>query len=124
MRRQTTPLASLLAIAAIAMAGCGSSTSSNASASTQSTSTSTTTTTTGSTTAASGKVSANTATTDELVAALDCAGVTSADRWAREIMEYRPYDTADATLASLRQELSNYNPSADQLAKIMSVLQP
>ena len=123
MRRQTTPLASLLAIAAIAMAGCGSSTSSTASASTQTPSTSTATTTTGST-AASGKVSANTATPDELVAALDAAGVTSADRWAREIMEYRPYDTGDTTLASLRQELSKYNPSADQLAKIMSVLQP
>jgi ABC-type Fe3+-hydroxamate transport system substrate-binding protein len=123
MRRQTTPLASLLAIAAIAMVGCGSSTSSTASVSTQTPSTSTATTTTGST-AASGKVSANTATADELVAALDAAGVTSADRWAREIMEYRPYDTGDTTLASLRQELSKYNPSADQLAKIMSVLQP
>ncbi|HRC07320.1 MAG TPA: hypothetical protein PLV41_03820 [Miltoncostaeales bacterium] len=120
MRRHATPLASLLAIAAIAMAGCGSSTSTNASATTQATTTTTTTTTA----PATGKVSANTATADELMVALEAAGVTSADRWAREIMEYRPYDTGDATLATLRQELSKYNPSTDQLTKIMSVLQP
>jgi len=122
MRRQTTPLASLLAIAAIAMAGCGSSTGSNASANTQSTSSSTTSAST--TQSTSGKISANTATADELVAALEGAGVTSADRWAREVMEYRPYDTGDVTLAALRRELSKYNPSTDQLTKIMSVLQP
>lgn len=122
MRRQTTPLASLLAIAAIAMAGCGSSTGSNGSANTQTTSSSTTSAST--TQSTSGKISANTATADELVAALEGAGVTSADRWAREVMEYRPYDTGDVTLASLRRELSKYNPSTDQLTKIMSVLQP
>jgi ABC-type Fe3+-hydroxamate transport system substrate-binding protein len=69
-------------------------------------------------------VSANTATTDELVAALGAAGVTNADRWAREIMEYRPYDTTDPTLQHLQDELAKYNPDPATLAKILSVLTP
>lgn len=74
--------------------------------------------------AATAKVSANDATYDELVAALESAGVSAADRWAKEIMEYRPYDTSDPTLASLQDELAKYNPSAETLAGILSVLEP
>lgn len=70
------------------------------------------------------KVSANDATSDELVAALESAGVSPADRWAREIMEYRPYDTGDPTLAHLQDELAKYDPSAETLAGILSVLEP
>ena len=69
-------------------------------------------------------VSANTATTGELVAALEAAGVAHADRWAREIMEYRPYDAADPTLQHLQDELAKYNPDPATLAAILSVLEP
>lgn len=74
--------------------------------------------------AAATRVSANTATQDELVAALTAAGVPNADRWAREIQEYRPYDASDTGLAKLQQNLAKYQPSAETLAGILSVLQP
>jgi ABC-type Fe3+-hydroxamate transport system substrate-binding protein len=70
------------------------------------------------------KVSANAASTAELVAALEAANVANADRWAREIMEYRPYDTNDATLQHLQEELAKYNPDPVTLAAILSVLTP
>lgn len=70
------------------------------------------------------RVSANTATRDELVAALSAAGVSNADKWANEIEEYRPYDASDTELAKLRTELEKYNPTADTLDAILSVLQP
>jgi len=69
-------------------------------------------------------VSANTAMAGELVAALEAAGVANADRWAREIMEYRPYDAADPTLQHLQDELAKYNPDPATLAAILSVLEP
>jgi competence protein ComEA len=70
------------------------------------------------------KVSANTASTAELVSALEAADVTNADRWAREIMEYRPYDTTDPTLQHLQDELAKYNPDPATLTAILSVLTP
>jgi DNA uptake protein ComE-like DNA-binding protein len=70
------------------------------------------------------KVSANTATEAELIAALTGAGVPNPERWAREIQEYRPYDAADPTLTSLQQNLAKYQPSAETLAGILSVLEP
>ena len=69
-------------------------------------------------------VSANTATREELIAALEAVGVSRADRWAREIEEYRPYDTADPTLQHLQDELAKYNPDPATLAAILSVLTP
>lgn len=103
----------------------GTSTSSAAAASTTkagSTGSSTGGGTTGS--AAATKVSANTASSAEIQAALTAAGVTNAARWTKEIEEYRPYPTDDPSLAKLRKELQKYNPSADQLDKILSALQP
>jgi hypothetical protein len=73
---------------------------------------------------ASSKVSANIATHEELVAALTAGGVANADRWAREIEEYRPYDATDPTLAHLQSELAKYNPDPATLAAILAVLQP
>ena len=70
------------------------------------------------------KVSANTASTAELVAALEAADVANADRWAREIMEYRPYDSTDPTLQHLQDELAKYNPDPATLAAILRVLTP
>ncbi len=68
------------------------------------------------------QVNANTATVEELTAAFEKNGISSADRWAHEVEEYRPYPTDDPTFAKLKQELSKYNPSADTLALIIASL--
>lgn len=68
------------------------------------------------------KLNANTASVEELQAAFAAAGITNADRWAREVAEYRPYP-ADPTWAQLRQELSKYNIGPDVLEKIIAVLE-
>jgi hypothetical protein len=67
-------------------------------------------------------VNANTASVEELQAAFDAAGITNADKWAREVAEYRPYP-ADPTWAQLRQELSKYNIAPDVLEKIIGLLE-
>jgi hypothetical protein len=58
------------------------------------------------------------------VTALTAAGVANADRWAREVEEYRPYDAADPTLTHLQSELAKYDPDPATLAAILSALQP
>lgn len=70
------------------------------------------------------KVSANSATEDEIAAALQAVGVPNAQRWAAEVLEYRPYPLDDLTLAKLRQNLAKYNPGQQTLDKIVSALQP
>ena len=67
-------------------------------------------------------VNANTASVEELQAAFEAAGITNADKWAREVAEYRPYP-ADPTWAQLRQELSKYNIAPDVLEKIIGTLE-
>ena len=71
-----------------------------------------------------GKVSANTASQSEIAAALAAAGVPNADRWAREVTEYRPYPANDPTLQVLQDNLAKYNPDPATLAGILSALQP
>lgn len=66
-------------------------------------------------------VNANTASTDEIAAALKDAGVQNSDRWAKEVEEYRLY-TADNLRTKLSTELGKYGVSADQLDKILSTL--
>jgi hypothetical protein len=70
------------------------------------------------------RVSANTATEAEIAAALAAAGVPNADRWAREVTEYRPYPADDPTLQKLQQNLAKYNPDPGTLAGILSALAP
>ena len=70
------------------------------------------------------KVNANTASIDQIQAALESAGVPNAARWAREVDEYRPYPTDDPSFAKLRQNLAKYNPSPDVVEKIVSALSP
>jgi hypothetical protein len=68
------------------------------------------------------KVNANTASQGEITQALAAAGVPNAARWAREVVEYRPYPTDDPTFAKLRQNLAKYNPPAGVVDQIISVL--
>ena len=76
----------------------------------------------GSQTTGAGKVNANTATEAELAAAFAAASIPSADRWAGEVAEYRPYDP-DPTWAKLRQELGKYNIDPAVLEQIIGVLE-
>ncbi|MBN6056808.1 hypothetical protein JYK22_33080, partial [Nonomuraea sp. RK-328] len=73
---------------------------------------------------AAGKVSANTADESQIAAALKAAGVDNPERWAEEVVEYRPYAADDADLTSLRQNLAKYNPGEDTVNKIVSALTP
>ena len=76
------------------------------------------------TAAAGARVSANTASEDEIAAALETAGVNNADRWAEEVVEYRPYPPDDANLTKLRENLAKYNPGQETTDKIVSALTP
>ncbi len=127
VRLRRTAVAAVALAAAGGLAACSSSTSTSTGTSTTtaaSASPSTGGATAGSTAGATAKVSANTASAEEIQAALTAAGVTNAARWTKEVQEYRPYPADDPSLAKLRKELQKYNPSADQLDKILSALQP
>jgi DNA uptake protein ComE-like DNA-binding protein len=70
------------------------------------------------------KVSANTASEEEITAALTAAGVSNPGRWAEEVVEYRPYPTDDPNLTKLRDNLAKYNPGQETVDKIVSALEP
>jgi hypothetical protein len=70
------------------------------------------------------KVSANTASEDEIADALDAAGVSNPARWAEEVVEYRPYPADDPDLTKLRDNLAKYNPGQETTDKIVSALAP
>jgi hypothetical protein len=72
--------------------------------------------------AAVAKVSANNATNEQLIAAFTAAGIPNPSSWAREVQEYRPYDTGDANITKLRQNLVKYNPAAGVVDKIVATL--
>jgi len=128
MRSRPRPLAAILliALAVAACSGDGSPSSTAASSAVPATPTASTAVTASADppTAAAGtvRVNANTASVDELQAAFETAGISNADRWAREVAEYRPY-AADPTWAQLRQELSKYNIAPDVLEQIIAVLE-
>ncbi|MEU7855451.1 hypothetical protein [Nonomuraea sp. NPDC049141] len=111
---------------AVSLTACTSTTDQTASAgvSTSSASASAPAGTASAGTASAGKVSANTADEAQITAALGSAGVTNPERWAREVMEYRPYAADDNDLTSLRQNLAKYNPGQDTVDKIVSALTP
>jgi DNA uptake protein ComE-like DNA-binding protein len=70
------------------------------------------------------KVSANTASEEELAQRFEQAGIPNAERWADEVVEYRPYPADDPNFASLRAELAKYNPAPGVVDQIVAVLQP
>jgi DNA uptake protein ComE-like DNA-binding protein len=69
------------------------------------------------------KVSANEASKAELVAALTAAGVDNPDKWADEVIEYRPYPPDDPHFTKLRNELAKDNPGPGVVDKIVSALE-
>jgi hypothetical protein len=67
------------------------------------------------------KASANIASVEELTAAFQSAGIPSADKWAVEVEEYRPYPE-DPNWAKLTKELAKYNIAPSLLTAILSCL--
>lgn len=70
-----------------------------------------------------GKVSANDATEEELIAAFEAAGIENASQWAHEVEEYRPYPADDPEFTKLRQDLAKYNPGPGVLEAIIALLE-
>jgi hypothetical protein len=116
---------------ALGLAACGGSTTTPDAAATPSTATPLTSSSAGTDSATGSaaasavtKVSANTASEDEIAAALESAGVSNPERWAVEVVEYRPYPTDDPDLTKLRDNLAKYNPGQETTDKIVSALAP
>jgi hypothetical protein len=70
------------------------------------------------------KVSANTASQQDIISALTRAGVPNAPRWTNEVITNRPYPANDPNLGKLRQNLAKYNPGPGVVDKIVSALTP
>lgn len=68
------------------------------------------------------KVDANSASKDELIAAIESVGVKNAAKFADELIEYRPYAKNDASFPTVSKELAKYNASPEDITKIISVL--
>ncbi|KHO27515.1 hypothetical protein QQ44_08690 [Mycolicibacterium setense] len=125
----TTRMAVICAVVAATsgVAGCGGSTSSTTESATTSagaTSATATTSAAQAPTATPSKVSANTASEDEIASALEGAGVSNPERWAEEVVEYRPYPADDPNLTKLRDNLAKYNPGQETVDKIVAALTP
>jgi hypothetical protein len=124
----TTPrLLAATAVCALALglAACGSGSTPSGSVPSAATAPTTSSGATGTAPAASTeKVSANTASEDEIAAALARAGVSNPERWAEEVVEYRPYPADDPNLSKLRENLAKYNPGQETTDKIVSALTP
>jgi hypothetical protein len=126
------PLLCAATALAVVLAGCGGTTSTPAapsastatSASTDDSTTDDSDETADDTASAGAKVSANTASEDEISDALEQAGVSNPERWAEEVVEYRPYSTDDPNLTKLRDNLAKYNPGQETVDKIVSALTP
>ncbi len=120
--RLRTPIALAALAATVTLAACGSSSGSGSSSTAAATVTAATPATSakGATTAKT--VNANTATESDIAAVLTSNGVPSAARWAKEIVEYRPYPADDANWTRLRDNLAKYNPDPAVLDKIVASL--
>lgn len=124
MNKMPVRLASLSLVLAAALAGCSTS-GADAPAATQTTAAPPAASAPASPDTASPSVQTvdpNTATTEELTAALASAGVDNPERWAEEVQEYGPY-TAENLEPTLTEELGKYGISDDQLSKVLSALE-
>jgi hypothetical protein len=115
----------VLTVVVLAVAGCGGSPTTNGSGASASSSPTTSSAAAATATSQPGaKVSANTASESDIAAALSNAGVSNAERWAKEVVEYRPYPADDPNMTKLRDNLAKYNPGQETVDKIVSALTP
>src|SRR3954453_13091077 len=134
MTPRRLPLLCAAATLAVVLAGCGGTTSTAGAPPAASASADDATTADDSdetadddsddTTAAGAKGSANTASEYEISDALEQAGVSNPDRWAEEVVEYRPYPADDPNLTKLRDNLAKYNPGQTPVDQFWWALTP
>ena len=117
-------LSLIMSVLVLALAGCGGSTTTQDSSPSPTAAPTATSAATSATTQPTAKVSANTASQNDIEAALRGAGVSNPARWAAEVVEYRPYPADDANLNKLRENLAKYNPGQETVDKIVSALTP
>ena len=110
-------------ITAGVLAGCGSNDDSTASGTTTSAATSVSATASATGQGAVTTIDPNTASQGQIAAAFEAAGISNADKWAKEVTEYGPY-TADSISATLTKELGKYGIDDATLKSILSVLAP
>jgi hypothetical protein len=115
-------IAALSLVAALGLAACGSGGGTNDSDATATSSSESTTSATDDAANAT-EFSVNDASQSEIAAVLAAAGVPNAEQWAREVVEYRPYDMSDPDMSHLRDELAKYNPSDETVDQIVAALQ-
>jgi hypothetical protein len=114
----------VVTVVVLVVAGCGGSTTTNGSGASASSSPTTSSAAATATSQPSAKVSANTASESDIASALSTAGVSNAERWAKEVVEYRPYPAEDPNMTKLRDNLAKYNPGQETVDKIVSALTP
>jgi hypothetical protein len=115
----------VVTVVVLAVAGCGGSTTTNGSGASASSSPTTSSAAAATATSQPGaKVSANTASESDIASAISAAGVSNAERWAKEAVEYRPYPADDPNMTKLRDNLAKYNPGQETVDKIVSALTP
>ncbi|WP_051579701.1 hypothetical protein [Pseudonocardia acaciae] len=73
---------------------------------------------------ASKKESISTSSVQDIAAALRANQVENPEKWARIIVEYRPYPGGDPGLGKLRQALVQHRAEPRTIDQIMTVLQP
>ncbi|GAA4852850.1 hypothetical protein GCM10023201_52490 [Actinomycetospora corticicola] len=109
----------------LALAGCGGGDSETSASSSAPAAPAATSATSASAAPAGGqKISANNASEDELAQRFEQAGIPNAEKWADEVVEYRPYPADDPNFNALREELAKYNPGPGVVDQIVAVLQP
>ena len=114
----------VVTVVVLAVAGCGGSTTTNGGGASAPSSPATSSAAASATSQPGAKVSANTASENDIASALTTAGVSNAERWAQEVVEYRPYPGDDPNLTKLRDNLAKYNPGQETVDKIVSALTP
>ena len=73
---------------------------------------------------ASHKQSVNDSSVQDVAATLRTAQVHDPEKWARVIMQYRPYPNDDPHLGKLRQALADNHADPQTIEQITAVLQP
>lgn len=70
------------------------------------------------------KVSINDSTKEEMVAALEAAGVPGATAWANEIIGHRPFPEDDTSFDKLLDDVAPHDPDPEVVDIILTILEP
>jgi DNA uptake protein ComE-like DNA-binding protein len=123
MRKKMLKIVAPILVTAAVLAGCGSNDDPGPPATTSVAATSMSATAPSTGEGSVTTVDPNTASQSQIAAAFKAAGISNADKWAKEVTEYGPY-TADSISPTLTKELGKYGIDDATLKAILSVLAP